>query len=147
MSAREIGRPLTPPLPARVPSKTTVLTADGQDGRTDGQNVSKTHSVKTCIDALIAAIQSGASVSATYRKTDSGEAFIFSVQRAGAPSPDERFATCLTWMREHQTTNRKAFFAGCPDAGKNCALHHKCIRQLRREGAIERVGREYVFKD
>jgi len=69
------------------------------------------------------------------------------VQRAGVMTPDERFAMCLQWMKDHQITNRAAFFAGCSDAGTNCALHHRCIRALVREGLIERIGREYVFKE
>lgn len=145
--AREIGRPPTAPLPAMPASGQSVLAGDGQDGRTDSANVSKTDSVKTHIDALRDAILTGASVSATHRKTDDGEMFVFRVQRAGVMTPDERFAMCLKWMRDNQITNRAAFFEGCPDAGTNCALHHRCITQLKREGLIERIGREYVFKD
>lgn len=35
----------------------------------------------------------------------------------------------------------------CPDATESAALHHRCIRALVREGVIERIGREYVFKE
>lgn len=145
--AREIGRPPTAPLLATLASGQPVLTEDGQDGRTDGRDVSKTDTVKTHFDALVSAIRSGAVIVATHRKSDAGDTFIFRVQPAGVMTPDERFAVCLKWMRDHQITNRAAFFAGCPEAGTNCALHHRCITQLKREGLIERIGREYVFKE
>lgn len=144
---REIGRPPAAPLPAMPVSGRSVLTADGQDGRTDSVNVSKTDAVKTHFAALRAAILSGATVTATHRKSSAGDTFIFRVQPAGALSPDDRFAACLKWMKTNQITNRAAFFAGCPEAGTNCALHHRCIKALVREGAIERIGREYVFKE
>ena len=110
-------------------------------------NLSQDKSVRAHIDALVSAIRSGAVITATCRESDTGDTFIFRVQRAGAMTPDERFAVCLKWMKEHQITNRAAFFAGCAEAGTNCALHHRCITQLKREGLIERIGREYVFKE
>lgn len=48
---------------------------------------------------------------------------------------------------DRDRAERKRCDAGCAEAGTNCALHHRCIRALVREGVIERIGREYVFKE
>jgi hypothetical protein len=50
-------------------------------------------------------------------------------------------------MKDNQITNRRAFFAGCPEAGTSGRMHTRCIAALKREGLIERIGREYVFKE
>lgn len=33
------------------------------------------------------------------------------------------------------------------EAGKSGGMHTRCIKSLKREGLIERIGREYVFKE
>lgn len=141
-----IGKPPAP-LPARVGAISSVLSQDGQDGRTDEQNVSLDTSLKTLIDELLETIQRGESVSGQKRESVSGHVYVFRVQPAGSLSPDERFRLCVEWMRREQVTNRKAFQSQCPDATESAALHHRCIKALKREGLIERIGREYVFKE
>lgn len=132
---------------AGVPIRTApVAGRDGTDGRTDG-DLSKDTLLRTLFTELAGKIKAGEYVSATRRNVSQGQIYIFRVQPAGALTPDERFRICLDWMKRNQITNRRAFFAGCPEASKNAALHHRCINALKRAGLIERVGREYVFKE
>lgn len=128
-------------------SRTPPVIGRGRtDGRTDG-NVSLDTSLKDLLTELLATIKRGECVSGQKRESVSGHIYTFRVQSAGAPAPDERFRLCVAWMKREQITNRKAFQKQCPDATESAALHHRCIRALKREGLIERVGREYVFKD
>lgn len=144
---REIGRPPAAPLPAMPASGQPVLTADGQDGRTDRTNVSLDTSLRDLLTELLAQIKAGECVSGQKRECVSGQIYTFRVQQAGALSSDERFRLCVAWMKREQITNRKAFQKQCPDATESAALHHRCVRALKREGLIERIGREYVFKE
>lgn len=114
---------------------------------TTKSNVSLDTSLRDLLTELLATIKAGASVSGQKRASVSGHIYTFRVQSAGALSPDERFRLCVEWMRREQITNRKAFQRDCPDATESAALHHRCIRALVREGLIERIGREYVFKE
>lgn len=114
---------------------------------TDAANASKDTSLKTLLTELLGQIKAGEYVSGQKRQSVSGQVYIFRVQNAGALSLNERFKICLAWMKTHQVTNRAAFFAGCREASNNCQMHHRCINQLKREGLIEKIGREYVFKE
>lgn len=114
---------------------------------TTKSNVSLDTSLRDLLTELLATIKRGECVSGQKRKSVSGHIYTFRVQPAGALSPDERFRLCVEWMRREQITNRKAFQKQCPDATESAALHHRCVRALKREGLIERIGREYVFKE
>jgi len=114
---------------------------------TQKSNVSLDASLRDLLTELLETIKAGECVSGQKRECVSGHVYTFRVTAAGALSPDERFRLCVEWMRREQITNRKAFQSQCPDATESAALHHRCIRALVREGAIERVGREYVFKE
>lgn len=116
------------------------------DGRTDG-HLSQDTSLRTLLTELLEQVKRGECVTGQKRKSVSGQIYIFRVESAGALSMDERFQFCLRWMKDTQITNRRAFFGQCPEAGNNANLHHRCIKALRREGLIERIGREYIFKD
>ncbi len=142
--AREIGRPPTAPLSAVQSSGQPVLAGDGQDGRTDG-NLPQGTSLRDLLTELLGKIKAGEYAQGQKRNLPNGQIYIFRVQSAGAPSSDERFKLCLQWMKDNQITNRKAFFAGCPEAGTSGRMHTRCIKALRREGLIERAGREYIF--
>jgi hypothetical protein len=145
--AREaIGRPPAP-LPARDGlSETQTRRTDRTDGRTDGC-LSKDNSLRDLFTELAGKIKASEYVSATRRNVSQGQIYVFRVGSAGALTPDERFRICLQWMKTHQVTNRRAFFEGCAEASNNCQMHHRCIKALKREGLIEKIGREYVFKD
>jgi hypothetical protein len=119
------------------------------DARTDADagNRSQDTSLKTLLTELLEAIKRNESVLGQKRETVLGQIYIFRVEQAGAPTMDERFKACLQWMKETQITNRRVFFEQCPAAGGNANLHHRCIKALKRENLIERIGREYVFKE
>lgn len=138
----------TPGTQHTAPANGTAPVA-GRDGtgRRDGANVSQDTSLRTLFTELAGKIKAGEYVSATRRNVSQGQIYVFRVQPAGALTPDERFRICLDWMRRNQITNRRAFFAGCPEAANNCQMHNRCIRALVRAGEIERAGREYVFKE
>lgn len=148
---------MTTQMATRIDPRARECRTDGRtDGRTDTpnrsqdtSNLSQRHvqddSLRTLLTELVETIKRGEPVSATRRDVSQGQIYIFRVQPAGALSPDERFRICLDWMRRNQITNRKAFFAGCPEAAKNCQMHNRCIRALVRAGEIERAGREYIF--
>lgn len=57
----------------------------------------------------------------------------------------ERIEAAAQWMRDNGLTNRGAFFAGFGTRSAN--LHSLAIKQLVRTGELERIGREYVFKE
>lgn len=119
---------------------------DRTDGRTKA-DLSQDTSLRTLLTELLEQIKRGESVTGQKRRSVTGQIYIFRVQQAGALSLEERYEVCLRWMKTHQITNRRAFFAGCAEAGNNANLHHRCIKALRREGLIEKIGREYVFKE
>lgn len=116
------------------------------DGRTDG-DLPKGESVRELLTELLGKIKAGECAYGQKRNLPYGQIYIFRVQSAGAPAPDERFRLCVQWMKDNQITNRRAFFAGCPEAGNSGGMHTRCIKALKREGLIERIGREYVFKE
>jgi hypothetical protein len=138
----------TPPL-SRVTQPVGTAHRVGRDGteRDGTAHLSQDTSLKTLVAELAAAIRAGECVSGQKRRSVSGQIYIFRVESAGALDMEERFKLCLRWMKETQVTNRRAFFAGCAEAGNNANLHHRCIKALKREGLIERIGREYVFKE
>lgn len=123
-----------------------VVGRDGT-GRGDGAHLSQDTSLKTLVAELAGHIRAGEYVQGQKRNLSNGQIFIFRVTSPGAPAPDERLKLCVQWMKDHQITNRAAFFKGCPDATPSAALHSRCIKALKREGLIEKIGREYVFKD
>lgn len=128
-------------------SRTTHGDGRGRsDGRTDG-HLPQGESLRELLTELLGKIKAGEYAQGQKRNLPNGQIYIFRVQSAGAPSPDERFKLCLQWMKDNGITNRRAFFSGCPEAGTSGRMHTRCIAQLKREGLIERVGREYVFKD
>jgi hypothetical protein len=104
-------------------------------------------SLRDLVTELAERIRAGEYVLGQKRNLPNGQIFIFRVQSAGAPSPDERFKLCVQWMKDNGITNRRAFFAGCPEANNSGGMHTRCIKALKREGLIERVGREYIFKE
>jgi hypothetical protein len=116
-------------------------------GRRDGAHLSQDTSLRDLITELLETIKRGERVQGQKRNLSVGQIYIFRVGSAGVISPDERFRRCVQWMKDNQITNRRAWLAGCPDAGGGARMHARCIKQLRREGLIERIGREYVFKD
>ena len=114
---------------------------------TDAAHLPQGESLRELLTELLGKIKNGEYAQGQKRNLPNGQIYIFRIQSAGAPSPDERFKRCVQWMKDHQITNRRAFFAGCAEAGNSGGMHTRCIKALKREGLIERIGREYVFKD
>jgi hypothetical protein len=123
-----------------------VVGRDGT-GRGDGAHLPKGASVRDLLTELLDQVRRGECAYGQKRNLPNGQIYIFRIQSAGAPSPEERFKLCVQWMKDNEITNRRAFFAGCPEAGNSGGMHTRCIKQLKREGLIERIGREYVFKE
>lgn len=141
-----IGAPPAPLLARESLSDSQKPRTDRTDGRTDTICPMDT-SIKSLVAQLADHLRTGNVSNGQIRDVSNGQIYIFHVTRPDLPDRGTRLQRCVTWMREHQITNREAFFSNCPDATPSAALHSRCIKQLKREGLIEKIGREYVFKD